>query len=1476
MVRWAGWSAVVLFLVTVFVSVAMLFPVVQTWVAGVATGIARQQYGIDLQVQRVSLQLFGPVRLRGVLLRDLNGDTLIHARDLQVKGFRIGVRSHRITARSIRLEHTRFRLVKAEGDATSNLTQVLAKLASGDTSASDAPWTIRCTRLDVIGLDFTYDNAQVAPIPFGVDFDHVGVDRADISAREMNVAGDSIQVMLDRVAVHERSGLDLQQLQGLTTVSPRGIRIQDMQLRTPRTDLHGQLTFLTHGWAAYDAFTDSVQLRLDLDSSRLQFADVALFAPDLEGVDLPIDVSGRFRGSISELKGRKVHLRWGRSSSFIGDADLSGLPGFDTTFIVLNAEELRTDPADLADLPVPPFRGKGTLDLPVEVQRLGPVSFSGDFTGFLNSFTAYGTTTTALGAVRTDMTFDRDTTTHVFRFDGTVRTSGFDLGTLVGDRTIGPLACDVDLHAGGRSWTNMKATIDGDVPLLTFNGSQLTAITVHGDLERDRFDGRLTCRDPGLDMDFAGLADMSRRLPRRKGRVYKVDFTADIRHADLRALNLTAKPGYSSLQARITAQGEVAPDSLKGAIVFENVWLCDADADRSFGDMELHSRVEGGKPVLELRSDMADATVRGEFLPTRLPEAFRSVVFSVFPALNDQVRYAQEEQQFNFDLRLKDTGPLMSMFLPDLQLASGTTASGWFDSRTFDMALDADIPHIAYRGFSGDSVHVIADKTLDVLAFSFRSARQRINDSTWIGGLDMTGKAYQDEMEVSLGWSGSSNGTSGELNLQGQLNGLRSIDVDLLPSRLWFGRGAWSNTRTGHLAWNDDRVRVDSLELWNDGQRVLLDGVVGADAEDALAFSLDDVRLENLAPYLPKPALHGAVGGDGRLFGLLGKPFVLSYLCIDSLAIGRERVGDLRFAATWNEDNDRIDLNGSVMRDSLKALDFSGRYEPGEHDALDVRLTMDRFDLRFLDPYMPEGMSDLQGAVTGSIDVNGPLAGPRIAGSAMIDQGGLRIDYLNTSYTFSHRVDINDDMITLDNVLVHDELGNTARLGGTIIHEGLEHWNFNVWGSMEDMLVLNTTVNDNALYYGKAFATGTFEVSAYAGNLEVTLDAESARGTTLALPLGGSTEVSSIDFVRFLSHGEHLDTLRQDLDLTGVALDMNVRVDRDARFELIFDPTVGDILSGSGEGQVRMSVTPTGEFSMRGGVAVIDGNYLFTMKNVVNKRFDLLPGGTITWYGDPFNATLDLDAVYRVRASLYDILRDKNEAYKNRVPVEVVMNLRDKLMNPTISFAVKLPSVDEGVRTEVNSSLSTEQELNRQVFALIMMNRFLAPDAAGGGSGSIGVATVGTTGYELLSNQVTNWLNQLSDDFDLGFNYRPGDAAANEEMEVNASTQLLDKRLIVSTNVGVQYATNEQRSNQFVGDFQLEYLLTEDGRWRAKAYSQSNDENLSQAQKAPTTQGAGVLYRRDFNNLWRDLFGIGRKRVKVEGARSEPPPMITP
>lgn len=1436
----------------------LLWPPVQNRVVHWLGEKASAELGTEVRIGHVMLSPWGQLEFKDVFIADLDGDTLISAGLLRVKALRIHPRAHVIAVGGLQLTNTRFALDTPEGQEKSNLTLLLDKLAGSDTSAAGEDWTVRCKRFNIEDLHFSYHNTNTEPIPFGVDFEHVDVTHAHITGRDLSVVGDSIRANLFRFQLLERSGLEVEQLSGMTAVSGRGIKIEGLQLRTPRSSAEGELAFTTEGWTDYNEFNQLVRMKLRLDTALVDFADIALFAPDLEGVQYPIRMKGRMRGTVAELKGRDMLVSFGERSHFAGNAELSGLPDIANTFMVLDIEELVTDHRDLARLPVPPFTEHRTLELPSEIAQLGTIRFGGNFTGFMRAFTTYGRTTTDLGVINTDVSYERDTISDIFSIAGRVISPGFNLGPLTGTSTLGPLAANVRVKASGRSFKALKADLEGTLPMLTVNGRTITGITTNGRLEKNLFNGELTTVDDKLKMHFKGLADLRGRWP-------QVDFRAEVEHMDLRALGFVQAPGYNSLKVDMEASGRLSPDSLTGWLVLEDVSYCQGEKDHELGDVRLRSGREAGRNILELNSDFADARVEGEFLPTRVAGLVANTVYSVFPALQRDVVYAQAEQEFDFSVVTGTTGPILDLIAPGLVIAPGSTISGSMDSKVFDIDITANFPQITYGTTRLDSVELIMDKTVDVLSFSARSSAQTFADGTWFAGTSARGIAYQDEVELALGWTNSNGGTNGHLDLQGQVYGARSVEFDLLPSSLFFGRGNWSNPQAAHIAIDSTDIVLDSLVLLNDGQRIALSGGISRDPELALNFDLNEVRLENLEPLLKGPLLKGIVGGEGKLYDVYGTPYLTSYLCADSVSVKDSPIGDIRFAADWSRKEGSIDLNGEITRGPIKALDFMGRMEPKNDNKLDVDLVFDQFDLTFIEPYLPEGISDIQGLVTGTVGVSGNLEHPEVNGVLDMEDAGLRIDYLNTLYTFTHQVKVAPDMFALDLVTIEDEEGHTARVGGTILHKGLKEWNFNVWGEMKDLMVLNTTQNENALYYGKAYATGDLDVSGSIDLLEISIDARTATGTDIHFPVGGSTEISDVGFVRFVSADSTADE-EQVVDLSGIALDMKVHVTPDARMELIFDPTVGDIMSGRGRGDIEMSVSPTGDFRMLGQVEITEGDYLFTLRNVVNKKFEVIPGGRIVWFGDPFDAQLDLQAVYKVRAPLYDIMFEKNDAYKKRVPVDVTMRLRDRLMNPEIGFEVRLPTVDEATRTQVNSVLSTEQELNKQVFALIALNRFLPPQSLTG-TPAANQSDAWTTGSELLSNQFSNWLSKLSDDVDLGVNYRPGNAITQNELELAMSTQLLDDRLRLSTNLGVSGSgqNTANNTNNLIGDFQVEYLLSREDKVRLKVFSMSNDRNLTRSDQATTTQGAGITYREEFRTwgeLWQKFKNNFRRESK--------------
>ncbi len=446
---------------------------------------------------------------------------------------------------------------------------------------------------------------------------------------------------------------------------------------------------------------------------------------------------------------------------------------------------------------------------------------------------------------------------------------------------------------------------------------------------------------------------------------------------------------------------------------------------------------------------------------------------------------------------------------------------------------------------------------------------------------------------------------------------------------------------------------------------------------------------------------------------------------------------------------------------------------------------------------------------------------------------------------------ITEDMIAFDNIPISDIKGNLGSAQGTILHKNFENWNFNCLLEFNKMLCMNTTEEMNPLYFGRAYATGSLEVFAYGNNIEVTVNAKTEKGTRITLPLYGSSDQSIQDFVKFVDRDSVVTMENDKLDLSGITLNFDFDITPDAEVFIVFDKLAGDMMRGRGAGHLQMLIDPLGEFTMFGQYVIDQGDYLFTLMNVINKRFSVRKGSTISWYGDPMAADIDLKAVYKVMAAPTEIMApDVAALYKRNMEVECEMTLRQNLFKPDVAFDIRIPKGDENVKTALNGIRSSGPELTRQFFALMAINKFLpltnSISNASGNALSGGKSTVS----EMISSQMSNWLSQISDEFDIGLNYRPGDEISSEEIAVAFSTQLLNDRLTVSTNVGVAKGNSANRNpNQLIGDFNVEYKINKDGTFRVRGYNESNEFDITRTAQAPFTQGVGVYYTEEFDKL---------------------------
>lgn len=415
------------------------------------------------------------------------------------------------------------------------------------------------------------------------------------------------------------------------------------------------------------------------------------------------------------------------------------------------------------------------------------------------------------------------------------------------------------------------------------------------------------------------------------------------------------------------------------------------------------------------------------------------------------------------------------------------------------------------------------------------------------------------------------------------------------------------------------------------------------------------------------------------------------------------------------------------------------------------------------------------------------------------------------------------------------------------------------------MQALNTNESQNSSFFGTAYGTGSFRAYGPVDNIVMDIKARTEKGTVFNLPLSGSSDVNQYDFVTFRSASkkntnETSKKIIRDKS-SGYALNFDLEVTPDAEMRLLFDPKVGDILTGNGASNLRLEYNENGDFNVFGDYNIDKGEYLFTLQNVINKKFIVQKGGKISFAGDPYNADINLTAAYRVRTPLYQLVKniDSSATVKRPIDVDAMMMLTDKLMQPQVNFEILLPNSDDATRNLLKSQIVNEDDLNRQVFSLLVFRTFL-PNQSGVANASA-ISNVGSNVSELLSSQLTNMLSQISSDVNLGVNYMQGDATSADQVNVNLSTQLFNDRVSIDGSVGTGNTSTSSVTNTsgMVGEFNIEVKVTEDGAVRIKAFNRSN-QYLLVTNDVPYTQGVGIFYRREFDD-WKEFKGKSRSKI---------------
>jgi hypothetical protein len=1432
-------------------------PAVQTWLTQRIAGYLSKELGTTVSVGRVEVDLWARLVLKEFYVADKHNDTLMFVPSLAVGQYSFDKKNGEIRIGTATLENPFIHLRRYENEPGMNLAFITDYIANLSDSTDTSATLLSIDRFIINGGRFEYNNQnKPAKTNFGIDWNNLNASGLNVDIKNFSIVGDSIHANVQRLAARESSGFGLNELQSDLYITPSSIRIDDAFIQTDHSTIKGYMSFKFDSFDDFDQFEQKVKMNHVISESKIQLGDLAYFTRDFNGLDKVVEVKGKIKGSVSSLKGKDIEIKIDEHSSFKGNFAMDGLPSIDDTFITMDVKELTTNKTELDRIQIPPFDSLHFLKTPENFKELGQITFAGNFTGFINDFVAYGQLNTAIGNLVSDISLKEDPDLGDFIYKGNLSLDHFNLAKFYHDNSLGPITADLAIEGQSLDVKKLDARFDGGISEIYVNGYNYTNITVTDGLFKPRyFEGAFSINDPNVSMYFVGTADFTQKDPR-------LSFDSDIMHINLKAIHLLEKYDYSSITGHLYVDANGFDlDKFEGNIVLDDISYCAGENDYELKHLELVAE-RGDELLITLNSDIADGVLKGNYNIAQMGESFSDLLSKIIPSYKPPIR-AHRTQNFEMNLTLKDLSQITSVYAPELKIAPMSSIRMTVDEPAsfFEFIIVSD--SVIYEDNRINGLVLDARRPDESLYITASSDNLSIsNGDIQFGSFALDARSDRDTVYTAMMWSGKEH--SGDINGKLTVRGYQNFDFQFNQSSLTIRDQIWAFKPNGKISKDSTEVFFENFVMMNGIQAIKANGWISEEPRKQLDIEINSFDLGTMNSFIQDDTkFYGTVNGTAALRNVYHEIIFTNDIALNSFKLNNYEVGDIYLKSLWDNFKRSLRIDGQLEKTinsaKLNPLSFAGYYKPDDKKSpLDLVATISDFDLAFVNEFMTPGVLDIKGLASGTVSITGQPEAPQMEGDAMLKNAGIFVHYLNCAYSIEEEVGIYPDMFTFDAIRIRDQEGNPGILTGQIMHENFGDWIFDLLIDVEKpMLTMNTNEELNPLYYGKAYTTGSLNISGYDDRLEFEIGLKTERGTKMAMPMGSNEELAFENFIRFVDRDK--SNTEEPLDLTGIRLNFNLDITPDAEFQVIFDQAVGDVMKGRGKGHINMEINNLSTFNMYGLVEMTQGEYLFTLKNLVNKDFVIQPGGTMAWYGDPFAADIDLQAIYKVSASLSDIIEDLSGQTGSRVPVNLAMHLTGKMLNPGIDFNIELPTVNQVTRSRVQSVISTEQEKNRQAFALLVLRRFVSPPNVTSEHTSTNVLAANSS--ELLSSQISNWLSQISDDFNLGFNYRPGDDISNEEIALALSTQLFNERLSLSSNVGVSRNTSNinQNTTNIIGDIRIEYKITKDGKIRLVVYNESNDYRLGTTQQSPYTQGLGVLYQEEFDTLdefWSNFKGL--------------------
>ena len=1431
-------------------------PSIQTYIGGCVADALCDKFGTKVKVGRVDLGFINRLILDDSYMQDKNGEQMLRVSRISVKINLLALANGQIEITSAQFFGLHANLYKATPEAKPNFQFVVDALASKDSTKQKTPLDLQINSLIIRNGEISYRvlSRPSRPGKFSAD---------DINARNISahiiinrITDDSLNVKVKRIAFDERCGFKLKSLSLSAIACRTKTKIENFKLELPATLI--QIPSLQASYRMKNGQIEMPTLQFDgsIKAPYISPSDLAVFVPTLTRLNMRPALDIQFNGTGSSLTVNKISVNTTDGSlQLVANGGVKNYPANPSWYT--NIDQLKVGQQAISNI----YAVATGKNVPNIIERLGNVQITGYAGGNKKNIASEGKLHTSPGNLT--LAFDK----RGDKITAHMETVRFNIGSLVNDNKLGHISANLNMH--GSSKDNFAA--QGRVYDFDYNGYKYRSLNLNATYRNKRLEGKANIDDPNVQLTAIGTFVNNGAKP-------NLQLKANIAHFEPNTLRLTDKWQQTAFAANIACDIKGSDlNNADGSIELHDFAMRGPETEYNINNVSVKTGYNNGNHFLDVDSDFGTIDINGHFSYNTLVRSVLNMVAAKLPTIPGLTHKPQREfNDFTLNASLNSTEWMNRLLGIPLEIHRPLNISGEIDDKNEKINLWCDVPSFTFNGNRFSDAFVNVESPSDTLKADIRI--KKLADRGKYMALHLNAGASDNHLNTSLSFRNNERHP-----LKGIINastvfakdeeGVSTAYIDVLPSRATIGDTTW-HIAPSSIIYSKNKLQVNSFSVSHDNQMLAINGTATKSENDSLLVTLNDIDVSyvlNLVNF-HSVDFFGMASGEARIAGAFSeKPLLSADVIVKDFKFETGRMGTLYANVGYNHEEGNIEINAVAKDEDNRWTDINGYVSP-KHNYIDLAIDAHRTRAEFMESFCGSFMDNVNADINGNVNVVGPLNNINLVGKAVVD-GSVRLSALNTTYWMrGDSVTFVPDEIKFKGDTIYDRNGNIGIMTGSIYHKHLTNLSYALKVKAKNLLAYDTHSFGDNTFYGTAYVTGDCDIKGKSGEVVIDIDAVPEKNSILVYNAADQSSIGSTDFITWKDNNvEETDSTdtehNNEVDIsTNIRLNFLINCNSNATLKLIMDEKTGDYITLNGDGVLRASYFNKGSFDIYGNYIVDHGVYKLTIQNIIKKDFTFQKGGSISFGGDPYNAALNLKALYVLNSVSLADLNIGRSFSNNNVRVNCLMNITGNPNSPKVDFDLDMPNMSNDIKQMVYSLLNAEEEKNQQVLYLLAVGRFMAQNKNNNATGETPQYSQTSLAMQsFLSGTISQQLNSVlsnvinSSNWNFGANISTGtEGFNNAEYEGMLSGSLLNNRLLFNGQFG--YRDNANATTSFIGDFDLKYLLFPNGNLAINVYNKTNDRYFTR--NSLNTQGLGVIMKKDFTRI-SDLF-FWRKKGKTK------------